>query len=224
MLSKGFNKCGDMQYLMAEKAMKGEPFDMEVKIDGERILAHIKKSKSTENLNEFRLFTRNSSDYSDIYSILGSEILRSIKYDIDCIIDGEVAAWDSEFHEKLPFGSNQTVARGEIEYNQLLLEKRDDNSNSALTKWLKFTAFDIVYINGPKSSDIISRNISCRNKFIISDSSYPPTPGDITNLPLIIRQAILEEIIEPFKDRYLFIYTLNFNIFYSNTKFINYKS
>jgi ATP-dependent DNA ligase len=74
MLSKGFNKCGDMQYLMAEKAMKGEPFGMEVKIDGERILAHIKKSKSTENLNEFRLFTRNSSDYSDIYCVLGGLI------------------------------------------------------------------------------------------------------------------------------------------------------
>jgi DNA ligase-4 len=215
MLSKGFNKCGDMQYLMAEKAMKGEPFGMEVKIDGERILAHIKKSKSTENLNEFRLFTRNSSDYSDIYCILGSEILKSIKYDIDCIIDGEVAAWDTEFHEKLPFGSNQTVAREELEYNQLLLEKRDNSnsSTSTLKKWLKFTVFDIVYINGPQSSDIISRNISCRNKFIISDSSFTPTPGDITNLPLIIRQAILEEIIEPVKDRYLFIYTLNFKIF-----------
>jgi ATP-dependent DNA ligase len=77
----------------------------EVKLDGERMLAHVLDGKVT-------IQTRNRNWYSDLYSpVLGAPIRRALSnHRVNVILDGEVMAWDNVRKDLVPFGSNRTIA------------------------------------------------------------------------------------------------------------------
>jgi DNA ligase-4 len=77
----------------------------EVKLDGERMLVHVRNGKVT-------MHTRNGNWYSELYGpLLGSPLRRALsKYKVDVVLDGEVMAWDNRRKELVPFGHNRTVA------------------------------------------------------------------------------------------------------------------
>lgn len=86
-------------------ALKFPAICAEVKLDGERMLAHVVQGKVT-------LQTRNSKWYSDLYSpVIGAPLRDALsKYNVNVILDGEIMAWDGGREEYIPFGANRTVA------------------------------------------------------------------------------------------------------------------
>lgn len=107
MLARGFSASSHGQVSAVESAMVGNPFLMDVKLDGERMLVHIEDG-------EVLLFSRNGTDYTDYYLPL-AEIIKSSVTVPSCVLDGEVMAWDSESESYIAFGANKRVGTGERE-------------------------------------------------------------------------------------------------------------
>jgi hypothetical protein len=195
MLSKGFPKSGNRQYEESERAMKGDAFSMEVKLDGERLLAHIGgKTRSKVYMHARRL-----EDFTDSYKPLGEAIRNSIKYDISCILDGEVLPWDLESKVVIPFGANKTVALEELKYEE---DMSRDLNPPPLSRVLKYIVFDIVFLNGPDAATLISKHVEGRDKKSFPQLSYTNGDGDISSLPLAIRRCILEDVLDKKESRY----------------------
>lgn len=195
MLSKGFPKSGNRQYEESESAMKGDAFSMEIKLDGERLLAHIGgKMSSTVYMHARRL-----EDFTDSYKPLGKAICNSIKFNISCILDGEVLPWDLESNVVIPFGANKTVALEELKYEE---EMSRGLNPPQLSRVLKYIVFDIVFLNGPDAASLISKHIEARDKKAFPQLSYTNSEGDITSLPLAIRRCILEDVLDKKENRY----------------------
>ena len=87
-------------------ALKHPAFTCEVKLDGERILSHMKKGV-------VKVQTRNGKWYSNLYSpVLGPVIRKAVgEFNVEIILDGEVVAWDDSKKETIPFGDNRRVAK-----------------------------------------------------------------------------------------------------------------
>lgn len=102
--------------------MKHPAFIGEIKMDGERMLFHVKRGIVT-------CHSRKNNWYSEMYSpCLGPAIRKALsKWDVDCVFDGEVIAWDNFRNEVIPFGMNRAVAKYRREYllSQGLVEERD---------------------------------------------------------------------------------------------------
>ena len=102
--------------------MKHPPFIGEIKMDGERMLFHVKRGVVT-------CHSRRNNWYSEMYSpCLGPAIREALrKWDVDCVFDGEVIAWDDFRSEVIPFGMNRAVAKYRREYlhSKGLVDKRD---------------------------------------------------------------------------------------------------
>ena len=77
----------------------------EIKLDGERMLAHVFNGKVT-------IQTRNGNWYSELYSPVISAPLREAlsMYNVNVILDGEMMSWDDKKQGIIPFGMNRTVA------------------------------------------------------------------------------------------------------------------
>ena len=105
-------------------ALKFPAFACEVKLDGERLLSHMKGGV-------VKVQTRNGKWYSNLYSpVLGPVIRRAVGgYNVDIILDGEVVAWDDSKKETIPFGDNRRVAKVRQNWlrRQNLLDPRDMN-------------------------------------------------------------------------------------------------
>lgn len=152
--------------------LKHPAFSCEIKMDGERILCHMKKGT-------VKIQTRNSVWYTKIYSpVLGPPLRRSLgSYNVDIIFDGEVISWDNQRQEVIPFGQNRGVAKTRKSYMRQngLLDERDisdlHHQNEGLNTmtesilagfdkdidfedsvvpgkdvWLKYVIFDILYL------------------------------------------------------------------------------
>ena len=187
-------------------------FLCETKLDGERIIAHIKRGIVT-------LHSRRDNWYSSMYSpVLGPNLRRSLKYDIDCILDGEVIAWDNKKLEVIPFGQNKTVAKARREYLKEAgkLDERDCNLHQGIDDervlgadafnlyikdmdtealntvgsncWLKFVIFDVLYIGGPDAGEALD----CIRPFKATSCLQG---GSIIQLDLFRRRTILHHII-----------------------------
>lgn len=117
----------------ALEQMKGRPFFMERKIDGERYVVHKQQS-------EIKLYSRSCREPSaGYYRNLQSTLLQQITVE-ECILDGEVVTWDKELGTYQPFGSNRHAAIAST-----------DSSNFTLM----IVVFDIVYVGGPKGQEIL---------------------------------------------------------------------
>jgi bifunctional non-homologous end joining protein LigD len=86
---------------MVEKAMKGDPFLMDVKLDGERMMIHIKD-------NSVQMFTRNNNDYTNLYHPLGEIVMKNVAVS-SCILDGEVLGYDGIQGKFTDFGGNKVL-------------------------------------------------------------------------------------------------------------------
>lgn len=183
----------------------------EVKLDGERMIIHIKNGRVTMN-------TRKSKWYSELYSpVLGSCLRRSLANysDLDVILDGEIESWDDKRKILVPFGENRTVAgyrRAFLRHEGMLddrdMEKVHDDDDATVMRtapdnysdkttsledqiirgkhlWLKFVAFDILYVNGIDKSRLLR---DCGLDEIGND-------GSLINLPLLQRKQILYQLI-----------------------------
>ncbi|CDK25516.1 unnamed protein product [Kuraishia capsulata CBS 1993] len=119
-------------------------FWIEEKLDGERIQIHM--DLRTGN---FKFFSRRGKDYSSIYgengSVPGSVASCIIRNHVfvpgvnNCIIDGEMVAWDEERQQILPFGTLKGAALLQIS------EGAKGNESSSVHPF--FIAFDLVYLN-----------------------------------------------------------------------------
>jgi hypothetical protein len=65
-----------------------------------------------------------------------------------------------------------------------------------LPTWCMFVVFDILFLEGPRAERIIQDALQECGIF----GRYVP-PGEITNLPLIVRRAILVKVISPIPNR-----------------------
>ncbi|RQM22316.1 hypothetical protein B5M09_008895, partial [Aphanomyces astaci] len=79
------------------KAMNGNDFYMEPKLDGERITCHLQQSSSSNTTQRhMQLFSRNGVNYSDKYGpCIEAYVQAQVRPDVDCILDGEMLVWDS---------------------------------------------------------------------------------------------------------------------------------
>ena len=94
-------------------------------------------------------------------------------------------AWDNENKMVIPFGRNKSVAK--------IAEKFGDDSKY----WLKYVVFDIVYLEGPSSLEIIQKHIENRDRSINPEVIAMTKDGDLCHLPLAIRKEILKDIFVP---------------------------
>jgi len=183
----------------------------EIKLDGERMIIHIKNGRVTMN-------TRNSKWYSELYApVLGPCLRRSLaKYsNLDVILDGEIESWDDKRKCLVPFGENRAVAN----YRRMFLkhegiidtidtEKVHDKDDATVMRtasdyysdkstsaeeqiergknfWLKFVAFDILYVDGSDKTRLYQ---DCGLEKISEG-------GSIINIPLLQRKQILYQIL-----------------------------
>jgi DNA ligase 4 len=85
------------------RAMNNEPFFIEQKFDGERVLIH-------KNHDEIRLFSRNGNRVDHTYSGFVEVARQHIKARV-CIIDGELLIWDNDKNDFEEFGKMKTFAK-----------------------------------------------------------------------------------------------------------------
>ncbi|CAB9499454.1 DNA ligase 4 [Seminavis robusta] len=198
-------------------AIKFPAFVAEEKLDGERMIVHVHRGKVT-------MHTRSGNLYSRVYSpVLGPHLRKAVaKYDIDVILDGEVLAWDSKSEAVIEFGNNRTVAKlrrkwmesqGQVDERDLGLhegekeakvmkpeyfkqfDKEEDDTEGGDEVWLKFTAFDVVYIGGPGAEECLKNGL---RPYLEADESVEA--GSIIHLSLFERKALLYHLMTEQKD------------------------
>jgi ATP-dependent DNA ligase len=81
MLAKGFPQSSVGQVMAVEAAMDGQPFLMDIKLDGERLAVHI-----GDNDTGAMMFTRRRNDYSENYAPLAEIVRQSVHMTIGNII------------------------------------------------------------------------------------------------------------------------------------------
>jgi len=174
------------------------PFIMETKIDGERMLFHMRAQ-------DVLLHSRKGTDYTSKYSILVNNIKRVVELaDIDgCIIDGEVAGWDNVNNRALPFGQNRSVGINELaaKVEKYPIRRKnvesddEDNDNAEInvaeigeivdtssgvepqkdSTELRFIVFDCLYLSGKSALSIIGDSIrEARNTHMLPDIHLHP--------------------------------------------------
>lgn len=183
----------------------------EIKLDGERMIVHVKEGRVTMN-------TRRGKWYSELYSpVLGPSLRKSLaKYpNVNLILDGEIEAWDNSKQELIPFGENRTVAqyrRAYLKQHKLLdpldlhlhdgetdpdiQRVADDNRykkaavsteeevNRGERMWLKAMFFDVLFVGGPDAKELLD---DC------GLTDVPP--GSIIHLPLLNRKQVLHQLL-----------------------------
>jgi len=185
-------------------------FIAEVKLDGERIVCHVKEGAVT-------MQTRNSVWYSDLYCpSLGPPIRKALaNWNVNVILDGEVLSWDNGKKEYVPFGTNRTVAQARKIYMEHhgLLEQRDlnlhagesdKNTMSASAQhvlsdpsiggncWLKYVLFDIIYVDGPGAKELLATALRCEAESV--------STGSIVHFSCFDRKKILFQLVDPIEN------------------------
>jgi DNA ligase-4 len=150
--------------------------------------------------------------------VLGPAFRKAIaRFDVDVILDGEVSAWDDVRKEYVPFGNNRTVAANQKQHmkQQGLLDERDfnlheqdeegvhrsvnlnvgvkpkdDDDSDTLGCWLKYEAFDVLYVGGKDASALLSAAVSEHRKPQV-------VPGSIMHLDAFERKKVLYRLLDP---------------------------
>lgn len=200
MLAKRF-KAGCNIISEAENAMGGRPFYMDIKLDGERMLVHIREG-------QVMLWTRKGNNYTDKYRIIGADIVRQIHRNVRaCIIDGEICAWDKNLRKMVPFGSNRTVAKAELSDDS----GSEHEGKATSSAQLFFVAFDIVYLEIENAKTVLNQHAAPLRDMMNQPTKDPavtyfarcthdinmlPTiGGSLKSLPLILRRALLSNLL-----------------------------
>ena len=196
-------------------AIKFPSFLIETKLDGERMIVHIKRGV-------VKLHSRRDNWFTSIYSpVIGPPLRKSLlPYDIDVVLDGELISWDFEKNRAIPFGLNKTIAKARRDYliasgqsGNLDLNHHGPDDEKGLSSYdidtfsngavdlgligakcgLKYIVFDVLFVGGPDASKVMK----CLSKFSInneSDQCYKT--GSIIDLDLFQRRKLLHNIIK----------------------------
>ena len=118
--------------------MKGRPFFMDRKVDGERYVVHKKN-------NSIKLFSRTCREPPrGYYDQLSVTLIRNIGVE-ECILDGEIVAWDKEAQEHV--NTNRSTAA-----NAAYDTVAPKNPNHTLM----YVPFDIVYVGGTTGEQLLA--------------------------------------------------------------------
>lgn len=185
MLALGDPKAKSGQIRFAESSMRGHPFVMDIKLDGERMSCHIQHT----DYPRVAFYTRNGNDYTSKYQKLADDLALSVR-GYDCIIDGEVLAYSSETNDAIAFGANRTVG----------IAERDRESAEALSSWMTYIAFDLIYLAGHDSLDSITETLhEYKSLFSASAESAEAaaslSEGSVMHLPLWVRRQLLSKVL-----------------------------
>ena len=191
MLALGDPKAKSGQIRFAESSMGGHPFVMDIKLDGERMSCHIQHNSTPR----VAFYTRNGNDYTSKYQKLADDLMLSV-HGYDCIIDGEVLAYSSETNDAVAFGANRSVG----------IAERDSESTAVLSSWMTYVAFDLIYLAGADSLDLITVAWNeFKTKFSPSEEYTQATStsseGSIMHLPLWIRRHLLKKLLTTIENR-----------------------
>ncbi|CAM9320873.1 unnamed protein product [Ectocarpus sp. 12 AP-2014] len=173
-------------------SLQGRPFCMDVKLDGERMLCH-------REGNKVKWFTRNAKDYTDKYgAALTPHIVGGVSAH-KCVLDGEVVTWDDNTGSMVPFGSNRTYAKEELE------------GRGGGTRWLFYVVFDVLYAEGSSGGledggmmDEVVRD-AVRNSIAPCPPPTEVQAGNLTALPLDVRRKVLRSIVTENEHRLEFV-------------------
>eukprot|EP00536_Pseudo-nitzschia_multiseries_P001547 jgi/Psemu1/322119/estExt_fgenesh1_pg.C_190073 len=185
----------------------------EIKLDGERMIIHINNGRVTMNTRNAKWFTEL---YSPVLGPSLRRSLTKYS-SINVILDGEIESWDNVNNSLVPFGENRSVAgyrRAYLDHKGMIdpidtENLHDDNDDTVMRTatdfyrdrsisreemiergrnfWLKFRAFDILYVAGTDKDRLfedcgIGQNETDKN-------------GSIIHLPLMKRKQILYQIL-----------------------------
>ncbi|KAG5359072.1 DNA ligase 4 [Yarrowia sp. C11] len=160
---------------IAGKHFKGRTFYIEEKIDGERMQMHMSDSG-----NKFRWWSRRSKDFTETYGnslddtsgSLTKRLRGVINPNIkNCVLDGEMVAYDPATKKIIPFGTLRTANRN---------EQNDMN----LTKPM-FMVFDILLLNDKPLVDftLATRKKALNTIFAKTDNETVGQEGVLEVLP-----------------------------------------
>lgn len=167
-------------------------------------------------------------NHSELYSpSVGPGLRRALsKYDVDCVLDGEMMAWDDFKQSYVNFGSNRTVAFARAKYMDR--EGWSDPRDKGLHKGEKdkdvIRRADMLKYEKPPEDDDYDNDdehkpgAECWLKYVVFDVLYvggpeaekflsetfpegSPTPaGSLIHLDLFERKRILYNLLEEQKD------------------------
>lgn len=165
-------------------------FYIEEKVDGERMQLHMDQDEDTPGGYRFVFYSRKGKDYTYLYGSSfedeTSSLTRYLKnaFDdniINCILDGEMIAWDPAMNKTLAFGTLKTAAHS--------VQKNPLNNQG----WRPmFRVFDCLYVN---SQDLTKKPLHQRRAVlegiineedgsVIKPGIINPVPGRFEILPL----------------------------------------
>lgn len=144
----------------------------EPKYDGERIIIHIERiitnsinnndSEALQKNFNITYYTRNSKDYTSIYSKKFNQIIIEHVKSHSCILDGEMMIWNNELGAFKEFRNNRTFSL----------------SDDVTKEQFCFCVFDIVVYNGV---DISQRTLKERRKYL--EKCINPVENSIVIVP-----------------------------------------
>jgi ATP-dependent DNA ligase len=185
----------------------------EIKLDGERFVIHINEGRVMMNTRNSKWY---SELYGPVLGPSLRQALSKYPH-LNVILDGEVESWDDINKSLVPFGENRSVAgyrRVFLQHHGMIdpidKEKLHEENDSTVMRtgtdsfgdrslsreemvrrgrnfWLKFRAFDILYVSGSDKDRLYKDCAIDRNEI---DQS-----GSIINLPLLKRKQILYQIL-----------------------------
>jgi DNA ligase-1 len=142
---------------------------IEYKLDGERVQVHFKKEKT-------KIFSRRLEDITDHYPDVIKLCQTNLKC-INCIIEGEVVAFDTTSGEYLPF-------------QELMHRRRKYGIKDAVQKYpVAITFFDLLYLNGKDITELpysdrrkkLEKLVEDKDVFNIVPSKIVSNTNDIDN-------------------------------------------
>jgi DNA ligase 4 len=182
-----------------EPAMRGHPFAVEPKIDGERMLCHKEGDKVS-------WYTRSASNYTLKYGPhLTPWVLRCVKA-ANCILDGEVVGWDKGHQRFLPFKENRSIV---VDFPPPSFSPPSQGAgreggggsgggehDNPQPRVLVYLVFDILYLDGgPDAQALLNTCVGGAAGAGVDESER--RPGSLTHLPLRARRALLECVVAP---------------------------
>jgi DNA ligase-4 len=120
-----------VQLSTLQQNIRDKEIIIESKLDGERLLLHYDQKAAS-----LFLFSRQGTDYSDMYGKQLKPLLKQHCRCSSCVLDGEILAWNEADQVFEDFGTLKTVAAGDGKHRHVC-----------------FVAFDVLMLNGTVVTD-----------------------------------------------------------------------
>ncbi|GBG34548.1 DNA ligase 4 [Hondaea fermentalgiana] len=168
----------------------GEPFAVEPKLDGERLLVHWAR----RDPGAVKVFSRQGLDMGKMYrynEALQAQLEHALLAD-ECIVDGELVLYDQTTGKYAAFGANRTEAAEAAE----AFANQEENESD---RWLCFMAFDLIYVKShlvPSDRQQSLTGLTYKERRDLLHKVIRPTPHKVE----IIASVIVDRIDK--KERY----------------------